>query len=131
MIIETVENLQNNFLPAYNSLLELLQTHRKKEKLTTEENDTLFKAWQSTFRSSLTLLQTYMKFMGLYPADTLAVVRSAYYNEIIKDGQDWINLHYYLSTKETRNVKLISEKYLELFEQIRVYIESEIEVYNV
>ena len=130
MIRNTKQKYCEKFLPAYNLLMEKFEEYKNIEILTTEQNQELFNHWQCTFNTAMELLKEYMSFVGLYPADDLAEIRSAYYNEILKNGQDWINLYYYLSVEYVQDAKLLNKKHLNLFEQFKTYIESEIEVYN-
>lgn len=130
MIKKTKQKYNEIFIPAYNDLKGKYEAYKDIEILTKEQNIELFVKWQHAFSSAMDLLKEYMSFVGLYPANILAGVRSAYYNEIIKDGQDWINLYYYLSVKYVRDAKPLNEKHFNLFEQIKTYIEKEIEVYD-
>lgn len=113
----------------------------KLEKLfNTESMDKIeiIKSLRETLNSSTKLLQAYLNFCGIYPGTPLLIIKMAYYDEVIEDGQAWINLHYLFKNNSDDNSiaisdfidKHFSKRYIEIFKQLESYILHEMEVYS-
>ena len=119
----------------YNSKIkqELLNaTQRLKEVIDKEENDIVIDCtlhrFKFTFELTWKTLKDYMEYNGIIEVtgSPREVIKEAFRNNIIQDGENWINMmlarnslsHLYDEEKSREIYMEIKEKYIKLIEQL-------------
>lgn len=88
---------------------------------------------EDIYNVSIKLLKTYLNYNGIFPGTDLGIIKLAYYNEIIDDGQKYIDLYYYIKQVRPQTWILDTNKintYIFNFNKLSMFIKKELEQYE-
>ena len=109
----------NEFLPKLEDLELAFENNNK--------ND-FMNSLYDLYKVAIRMLSEYLAFCGIYPSTILEIIKAAYYNEIIDNGQLWINI---LCDIKNPNRNFFKEKYINMFKDLKTYLDKEMEFWDV
>ena len=123
----------DNYCRAYNQLNRASKAHTD-----TPDNDliqmALVKAFEMTFELAWKTMKDYLRFNGIDVKLPREVIKQAFANDVIIDGQLWIDMlenrnlmaHVYDEARANETVELICQRYLPALEQLHDYLQGKL-----
>ncbi len=104
--LDEFENLLSDFKKQLNN----------KDFINTENRERFFELFKSLFDGSVRTLKDYLSYEGIFHSEPIDIIKEAFYVEIIKDGQVWINMLFGIKSMFEETFPEISMTIIECFE---------------